>query len=274
MFFSFQLFSFIIASSESNTLTEPVSSRPVCLRLLSPQSPSTFPSWWLEASSSPSSSSALWWPSTAAPACGPSSRPSSPFASPCAAARARPSPWSSPPPPRASAPRRDSPARPPPAPARREAAAPCGGTPSEVRGSSSSTAAWCPPPSPRRPPPPRRPLRLSLPLPLPPIPPHLCQEACNTPPPTPSYSSTSPPCPLRAPGSSCRSSTSSPCSLTPSQRQRDSPTSDRADRADGEGLQGFSEPARTNTLQHSWWCLGGGPGPAQWTHRARQEDEG
>ncbi len=201
------------------------------------------PSWWWEASSSPSSWSALWWPSTAAPACGPSSRRSSPFASPCGAARAKPSPWSSPPPPRASAPLRDSPARPPPALARPEAAAPCGGFLSGVRGS--STAAWCLPPSPHQPPPPPRPLRLCLHLHLPRTHPHQrpCLEASSTPPPTPSYSSTSPLCPLtplRAPGSSCRSSTSSPCSPTPSQQPRASPTSDRADRAPGMGNRGIT----------------------------------
>lgn len=224
--------------------------------LLCSQSPSTSPSSWWEASSSPSSWSALWSPSTAAPACGPSSRLSSPFASPCAAARARPSPWSSPRLPRASAPRRVSPARPPPAPARPEAAAPCGGFLSEVRGS--STAVWCLPPCPRRPPPPRRPLRLCLHPHLPPTRPHPCQEACSTrcPPPTPNCSSTSPPCPLtphRALRSSSPSSTSSPCSPTPSQQPKASLTSDRADRPQREEYKIFRwRHGRTLLLVFGW----------------------
>lgn len=247
-----------------------------CLCLLGPQSPSTCPSSWWAASSSPSWWSVPWWLSTAAPACGPSSRPSSLFASPCAAARARPSPWSSPRRRRASAPRRDSPARPPPAQVLPEAAAPCAGFPSEVRGS--NTAVWCRRLSPRQPPPPPRLLRLYLHLPHPLTSPSQCpcQEASSTPSPpatpTPSCSSTRPLTPRRAPASSCLSNTFSRCSLTPSQQLRALPTSDRADRAPRRGTEGLQDLEMVGceaaqTKQHIWWRLGW-KARAGWQRRA------
>lgn len=102
-------------------------------------------------------------------------------------------------------------------------------------------AAWCQPPSPRQPPLPLRALRLCLlllhPLLLltPPRRPPRCLEASSTRLRTPSCSSIKPLTPPRALASSCRSSTSSPCSPTPSRQPRASPTSDRADRRSRPG---------------------------------------
>ena len=94
-------------------------------------------------------------------------------------------------------------------------------------------AAWWPPPSPRQPPLPLRPHRLCLLLHLlltPPRRPPPCLEASSSHLHTRSCTLT----PLPTLASSCRSSTSSPCSPTPSRQPRASPTSDRADRAAGE----------------------------------------